>query len=165
MFEPGPTPAELIRIKRDAGVYAPEAIGAVVRGITDQSWADSQVGAWAMAVLLRGLNAQERRDLTLAMAHSGRVMDWRGVPGLHGPILDKHSTGGVGDKVSLILAPLVAACGGVVPMISGRGLGHTGGTLDKLESLAGFGVHPTEAVLQACLRTAGCAIIGAGPDL
>ncbi|MBM3389314.1 MAG: thymidine phosphorylase [Betaproteobacteria bacterium] len=165
MFEPGPAPAELIRIKRDGGVHDPEAIRAVVRGITDQSWADSQVGAWAMAVLLRGLNAQERRDLTLAMAQSGRVMDWRGAPGLRGPILDKHSTGGVGDKVSLIVAPLVAACGGVVPMISGRGLGHTGGTLDKLESLAGFGVHPTEAVLQACLREAGCAIIGTGPDL
>jgi len=165
MFEPWPAPAELIRIKRDGGVHDPEAIRAVVRGITDQSWADSQVGAWAMAVLLRGLNAQERRDLTLAMAQSGRVMDWRGAPGLRGPILDKHSTGGVGDKVSLIVAPLVAACGGVVPMISGRGLGHTGGTLDKLESLAGFGVHPTEAVLQACLREAGCAIIGTGPDL
>ena len=165
MAEPGLTPAEIIRIKRDGGVLASAAIEAVVRGIADQSWADSQVAAWAMVVLWRGLNAAERKTLTLAMAHSGRVLDWRGVAGLQGPILDKHSTGGVGDKVSLIVAPLVAACGGVVPMISGRGLGHTGGTLDKLEALPGFGVHLDEPALHACLREAGCAIIGAGPDL
>jgi thymidine phosphorylase len=159
------TPAEVIRTKRDGGVHSIEEIESVVQGIADQSWADSQVAAWAMAVLLRGMNTDERRGLTLAMAHSGRVMDWKGVKGLHGPILDKHSTGGVGDKVSLIVAPLVAACGGVVPMISGRGLGHTGGTLDKLEALPGFSVHPAEAALHQCLREAGCAIIGAGPDL
>lgn len=165
MAEPGLTPAEIIRTKRDGGFHAVDAIEAVVRGITDQSWADSQVAAWAMAVLLRGLDATERKALTMAMAHSGRVLDWRGMAGLKGPILDKHSTGGVGDKVSLIVAPLVAACGGVVPMISGRGLGHTGGTLDKLEALPGLGVHLDEPALHACLREAGCAIIGAGPDL
>lgn len=161
----GPLPAEIIRTKRDGRAHAEAELQALVRGITDGSWSDSQVAAWAMAVLLRGLDGAERRILTLAMAHSGRVLDWRGVPGLQGPILDKHSTGGVGDKVSLIVAPLVAACGGIVPMISGRGLGHTGGTLDKLEALPGFGVHPSEAVLHQCLRDAGCAIIGAGPDL
>ena len=159
------TPAEVIRIKRDGGVHSSDEIDSLVQGIAGGSWADSQVAAWAMAVLLRGLDTQERRALTLAMAHSGRVLDWRGVKGLHGPILDKHSTGGVGDKVSLVVAPLVAACGGVVPMISGRGLGHTGGTLDKLEALAGFTVHPSPEALQDCLRQAGCAIIGAGPDL
>ena len=160
-----PLPAEIIRTKRDGRAHTPAELQALVAGITDGSWSDSQVAAWAMAVTLRGLEAPERRALTLAMAHSGRVLDWRGVAGLQGPILDKHSTGGVGDKVSLIVAPLVAACGGVVPMISGRGLGHTGGTLDKLEALPGFDVHPTEAVLHQALRTAGCAIIGAGPDL
>ena len=161
----GLTPAEIIRTKRDGGVHSKEEIAALVRGIADGSWADSQVGAWAMAVVLRGLDGVERCTLTQAMAHSGRVLDWRGVSGLQGPILDKHSTGGVGDKVSLIVAPLLAACGGVVPMISGRALGHTGGTLDKLEALPGFNVHPSQPVLQACLREAGCAIVGAGPDL
>ncbi len=159
------TPAEIIRVKRDGGVHSGPAIEALVRGITDGTWADSQVAAWAMAVLIRGLAPPERRDLTLAMAHSGRMLDWRGVAGLNGPVLDKHSTGGVGDKVSLIVAPLVAACGGVVPMISGRGLGHTGGTLDKLEALPGFRVHLEDADLHECLRQAGCAIIGAGADL
>lgn len=159
------TPAEIIRTKRDGGVHSEAELSALVQGIADQSWADSQVAAWAMAVLLRGLNPQERRGLTRAMAHSGRVLDWSQVPGLHGPILDKHSTGGVGDKVSLIVAPLVAACGGVVPMISGRGLGHTGGTLDKLEALPGFQIHLPDEALHAALREAGCAIIGAGPDL
>lgn len=158
-------PAEVIRRKRDGLAHPAGEIDALVQGIADGSWSDAQVGAWAMAVTLRGLAPDERRDLTRAMAHSGRVFDWRGLAGLHGPILDKHSTGGVGDKVSLILAPLVAACGGVVPMISGRGLGHTGGTLDKLEALPGFAVHLGDAQLHRTLREAGCAIIGAGPDL
>jgi thymidine phosphorylase len=160
-----PLPAEIIRDKRDGRAHASADVQALVQGITDGSWSDSQVAAWAMAVTIRGMDAQERCDLTRAMAESGRVLDWRGVAGLQGPILDKHSTGGVGDKVSLILAPLVAACGGVVPMISGRGLGHTGGTLDKLEALPGFRVHLGEAELQRALREAGCAIVGAGDDL
>ena len=158
-------PAEIIRDKREGLAHSPEDVQAVVQGVTDGSGSDSQVAAWAMAVGIRGLQAGERRELTLAMAHSGRVLDWRGVAGLQGPILDKHSTGGVGDKVSLILAPLVAACGGVVPMISGRGLGHTGGTLDKLEALPGFRVQLTEPELHRTLRETGCAIIGAGTDL
>ena len=158
-------PAEIIRDKREGLAHSPEDVQAVVQGVTDGSWSDSQVAAWAMAVAIRGMQAGERRELTLAMAHSGRVLDWRGVAGLQGPILDKHSTGGVGDKVSLILAPLVAACGGVVPMISGRGLGHTGGTLDKLEALPGFRVQLTEPELHRTLRETGCAIIGAGTDL
>ena len=98
--------------------------------------------------------------LTRAMTHSGTVLDWSRA-GLGGPIVDKHSTGGVGDKVSLMLAPIVAACGGVVPMVSGRGLGHTGGTLDKMQSLAGYDVAPSRALLTRVLRDAGCAIVGA----
>lgn len=158
-------PAEIIRDKREGLAHSPADLQALVRGVTDGSWSDSQVAAWAMAVAIRGMQAGERRELTRAMAHSGRVLDWRGVAGLQGPILDKHSTGGVGDKVSLILAPLVAACGGVVPMISGRGLGHTGGTLDKLEALPGFRVQMADPELHRTLREAGCAIIGAGADL
>ena len=157
--------AEIIRAKRDGRAHTDEEVQALVAGISGGGWSDGQVAAWAMAVTLRGLTTAERRELTLAMAHSGRVLDWRGVKGLQGPVLDKHSTGGVGDKVSLILAPLLAACGGVVPMISGRGLGHTGGTLDKLEALPGFSVQLSDHDLHQCLREAGCAIIGAGPDL
>ncbi len=155
---------ELIRIKRDGGTLTPAQIGAFVRGLVDASWSEGQVAAMAMAVLLRGMNTPETVALTEAMTLSGSVLDWRGA-GLHGPLLDKHSTGGVGDKVSLLLAPIVAACGGVVPMISGRGLGHTGGTLDKLEALPGYSVEAPRATLLATLREAGCAIVGASAEL
>jgi thymidine phosphorylase len=155
---------ELIRIKRDGGALTPAQIGAFVQGLTQGGWSEGQVAAMAMAIVLRGMDTAETVALTEAMTHSGRVLDWRGA-GLHGPLLDKHSTGGVGDKVSLVLAPVVAACGGVVPMISGRGLGHTGGTLDKLEALPGYTVEPPHATLLAALRTAGCAIVGASADL
>ena len=155
---------ELIRIKRDGGTLTPAQIGAFVQGLVDASWSEGQVAAMAMAVLLRGMDSAETVALTEAMTFSGRVLDWRGA-GLHGPVLDKHSTGGVGDKVSLLLAPIVAACGGVVPMISGRGLGHTGGTLDKLEALPGYTVDPPRATLLATLRDAGCAIVGASAEL
>ena len=155
---------ELIRIKRDGGALTPAQIGAFVQGLTFGTWSEGQVAAMAMAIVLRSMDTAETVALTEAMTRSGTVLDWRGA-GLPGPALDKHSTGGVGDKVSLLLAPIVAACGGVVPMISGRGLGHTGGTLDKLEALPGYTVEPPHEVLLATLRAAGCAIVGASADL
>ncbi len=130
-------PAELIRIKRDGGTLDGAQIGAFVQGLVGRGaarWSEGQVAALAMAVLLNGMDRDECVALTQAMTHSGDVLDWSRA-GFDGPVVDKHSTGGVGDKVSLMLAPIVAACGGVVPMVSGRGLGHTGGTLDKLQSL------------------------------
>ena len=133
-------PAELIRRKRDGGELSASEIDQLVAGITDGSVSDAQVGALAMAIVWRGMSAAERVALTGAMTRSGDVLDWSG---FDRPVLDKHSTGGVGDKVSLLLAPIVAACGGAVPMISGRGLGHTGGTLDKLESIPGYDVAPS----------------------
>ena len=155
---------ETIRSKRDGGPLTPAQIDDFVRGLTDSRWSDGQAAALAMAIVLRGMDGAETVALTRAMTHSGTVLDWRDA-GLAGPVLDKHSTGGVGDKVSLLLAPIVAACGGIVPMISGRGLGHTGGTLDKLEALPGYAVDPPRATLLAALREAGCAIVGASADL
>jgi len=161
------TPAEIIRRKRDALTLSAEEIDAFVRGLTadgDAAWSEGQVAALAMAICLRGMDADETVALTRAMTDSGERLHWRDA-GFDGPILDKHSTGGVGDKVSLMLAPIVAACGGVVPMISGRGLGHTGGTLDKLEALPGYRVDPSPEVLRQTLRDAGCAIVGASARL
>ena len=155
---------ELIRVKRDGGELSEEQIGFLVQGITDGSVTDAQVGALAMAIVLRGMTATERVALTGAMTHSGEVLDWSDA-GLAGPVLDKHSTGGVGDKVSLLLAPVVAACGGAVPMISGRGLGHTGGTLDKLESIPGYATTPDPAQFRAAVAGAGCAIVGQTAEL
>jgi thymidine phosphorylase len=152
-------PQELIRRKRDGGALEPHEIEWFVRGITDGAVSDAQVGAFAMAVVLKGMTADERVALTGAMMRSGEVLDWSEA-GLPGPALDKHSTGGVGDKVSLLLAPIVAACGGAVPMISGRGLGHTGGTLDKLESIPGYLATPDPDRFRAAVRNAGCAIVG-----
>jgi thymidine phosphorylase len=156
--------AELIRRKRDGGELTPEEIDFLVAGITDGSVSDAQVGALAMAILLQGMTADERIALTAAKTRSGEVLDWSHA-GLPGPALDKHSTGGVGDKVSLLLAPIVAACGGAVPMISGRGLGHTGGTLDKLESIPGYDTAPDPAVLRRAVQRAGCAIVGQTAEL
>ena len=153
-------PAEVIRAKRDGAALSDAQIGAFVQGLVDRRWSDAQIAALAMAICLRGMTRGETAALTRAMARSGTVLDWSGAK-LAGPVLDKHSTGGVGDKVSLLLAPIVAACGAVVPMISGRGLGHTGGTLDKLESLPGYAVRPSRATLLRVLRSAGCAIVGA----
>jgi thymidine phosphorylase len=155
---------ELIRVKRDGGELSEEQITVLVEGITDGAVTDAQVGALAMAIVLRGMSAQERVALTGAMTHSGDVLDWSDA-GLAGPVLDKHSTGGVGDKVSLLLAPVVAACGGAVPMISGRGLGHTGGTLDKLESIPGYTTTPDPAQFRAAVASAGCAIVGQTAEL
>jgi len=157
-------PAETIRTKRDGAALSAAQIDDFVRGLVDGHWADSQAAALAMAIVLRGMDATETVALTRAMMHSGTVLDWRGAA-FAGPVLDKHSTGGVGDKVSLLLAPMLAACGAVVPMISGRGLGHTGGTLDKLEALPGYTVDVPPARLLATLHTAGCAIVGASADL
>jgi len=157
-------PQELIRRKRDGGALEGHEIEWLVRGITDGWVSDAQVGAFAMAVVLKGMTRDERVALTGAMMRSGEVLDWSEA-GLPGPALDKHSTGGVGDKVSLLLGPMIAACGGAVPMISGRGLGHTGGTLDKLESIPGYLTTPDPERLRAAVRNAGCAIIGQTGDL
>jgi len=153
-------PAELIRRKRDGKVLGDDEIADLVSGIVDGSVSDGQVAAFAMAVYFRGMTRDECVALTAAMTRSGTSLDWRRL-GLDGPVLDKHSTGGVGDKVSLILAPVIAACGGFVPMISGRGLGHTGGTLDKLDSIPGYDTAPDLERFQSAVRSAGCAIVGA----
>ena len=157
-------PQEIIRKKRDGGALSEAEIGFFVRGLTDGSISEGQVAAFAMAVFFRGMNMDERVVLTRSMAQSGRVIDWSAA-NLAGPVLDKHSTGGVGDKVSLMLAPLVAACGGCVPMISGRGLGHTGGTLDKLDSIPGYRTEPDLELFRKVVADAGCAIIGQTADL
>jgi len=150
---------ELIRAKRDGGELSGEEIEWLVGGIADGSVSDAQVGALAMAIVLRGMSGAERVALTGAMTTSGDVLDWSDL-GLDAPVLDKHSTGGVGDKVSLLLAPIVAACGGAVPMISGRGLGHTGGTLDKLEAIPGYDTAPSPDRLRFVVGEVGCAIVG-----
>ncbi|HZU40761.1 MAG TPA: thymidine phosphorylase [Solirubrobacteraceae bacterium] len=151
--------AELIRRKREGGELSAPEIEELVAGIAHGTVTDAQVGALAMAIVWRGMSARERVALTGAMTRSGDVLDWSDA-GLAGPVLDKHSTGGVGDKVSLLLAPIVAACGGAVPMISGRGLGHTGGTLDKLEAIPGYDVAPDPARLRDAVARVGCAIVG-----
>jgi pyrimidine-nucleoside phosphorylase len=148
---------ELIRRKRDGGTLTADEIGAFVRGVTDGGVTDYQAAALLMAVYFRGLDGAELGALTDAMLHSGDVLDLSDIPG--GKV-DKHSTGGVGDKISLHLAPAVAACGVSVPMISGRGLGHTGGTLDKLEAIPGFDVNLDESRFRAVLRECGLALIG-----
>ncbi len=155
---------EIIRHKRDGQALSAQEIQAFVDGLVDGSWSDSQAAALAMAIVLRSMDAAETVALTRAMTDSGQRLNWS-ASGLQGPVLDKHSTGGVGDKVSLMLAPIVAACGGVVPMISGRGLGHTGGTLDKLLALPGYEINPAHEQLLRCLRDSGCAIVGASASL
>jgi thymidine phosphorylase len=153
-------PQELIRKKRDGGTLSDEELAFIVEGIATGGLSDGQIAAFAMAVFFRDLSGPERVALTGAMTRSGLVLEWD-----DGPVLDKHSTGGVGDKVSLLLAPILAACGAKVPMISGRGLGHTGGTLDKLDSIPGYKTAPDLALLRATVADAGCAIIGQTPDL
>ncbi len=160
----GHSPAELIRRKRDGANLTAEEIAGLVAGIVDGSMSEGQVAAFAMAVYFRGMARDECAALTRAMTHSGAILDWS-EDDLGGPILDKHSTGGVGDKVSLILAPVVAACGGFVPMISGRGLGHTGGTVDKVASIPGYETAPDLARFRAAVRAAGCAIVGPTAEL
>ena len=157
-------PQEIIREKRDGGRLSDEAIAGFVAGIGDKTVTDAQVAAFCMAVFFRGMTMPERVALTQAMVRSGVTLDWRDL-NLPGPVLDKHSTGGVGDVVSLMLAPMVAAAGGFVPMISGRGLGHTGGTLDKLESIPGYNATPDRDLFRRTVRDIGCAIIGQTADL
>jgi len=150
---------EIIRAKREGRALDDAQIDAFVRGVATRTWSEGQVAALAMAICLRGMTFAETVALTRAMTASGEVLDWSRER-LDKPVLDKHSTGGVGDKVSLLLAPIVAACGAVVPMVSGRGLGHTGGTLDKLSALPGYRLTPSRRALVRALRDAGCAIVG-----
>jgi len=157
-------PQEIIRKKRDGEKLSESDIKAFINGVSDDSVTEGQVASFCMAVFFNKMDMEERVALTTAMAGSGTVLDWSG-ENLGGPILDKHSTGGIGDKVSLILAPVIAACGGFVPMISGRGLGHTGGTLDKMDSIPGYQSMPDNALFRKTVREAGCAIIGATGDL
>ena len=157
-------PQEIIRHKRDRQVLPTEEIQAFVRGITDNSVSEAQIAAFAMTIFLNGMSRDECVDLTLSMRDSGRVMEWKSLD-LGGPIVDKHSTGGVGDVVSLMLGPMFAACGGFNPMISGRGLGHTGGTLDKLGTIPGYNPFPSLELLRTTVREAGTAIIGQTNDL
>lgn len=155
---------DVIRTKRDGATLSREQIDRFVAGLTDSSIPAEQVSALAMAMLLKSMSFEETAALTLGMARSGTVLDWSAA-GLDGPLVDKHSTGGVGDKVSFLLAPIVAACGAYVPMISGRGLGHTGGTTDKAESIPGYEATPDFATFRRVVAEVGCAIVGQTRDL
>jgi thymidine phosphorylase len=155
-------PQEIVRKKRDRQPLAPDEIAAFVAGLTDGSFSVGQVAALGMAIFLNGMERDEAVALTLAMRDSGTVLDWSDLPG---PVTDKHSTGGVGDNVSLMLAPIVATCGAYVPMISGRGLGHTGGTLDKMDAIPGYTSQPDKALFRKVVREVGCAVIGQTADL
>jgi len=157
-------PQEIIRRKRDGAELSEAEIGYMVSGLADGSLSEGQVAAFAMAVFFQGMSMEERVYLTRSMVGSGDTLSWSDLD-LDGPVLDKHSTGGVGDKVSLIVAPIVAACGGYVPMISGRGLGHTGGTLDKLDSIPGYSTTPDADQFRTVVQKAGCAIIGQTAEL
>ena len=150
-------PQETIRRKRNGEPLSREEIARFIAGITDGSVSEGQVAAFAMAIWFKGMAHEETVALTLAMRDSGDVLDWSDIDR---PIADKHSTGGVGDNVSLMLAPIAAACGLAVPMISGRGLGHTGGTLDKLESIPGYTIMPSAELFRRTVKDVGCAIIG-----
>ena len=155
---------DIIRRKRDGAALSDEDIDFFVAGLADSSLPAEQVSALAMAIFLNSMNFEEAGKLTLAMAQSGTVLDWR-AEALDGPVVDKHSTGGVGDKVSFMLAPIAAACGCFVPMVSGRGLGHTGGTTDKAESIPGYNATPDFDTFRSVVRDVGCAIIGQTADL
>ncbi|MDY0870614.1 thymidine phosphorylase [Dongia rigui] len=157
-------PQEIIRKKRDAQRLTPAEIEFFVSGISSGAVSEGQIASFAMAVFFRGMDMTERVALTRAMMHSGTVLDWTSLR-LDGPIVDKHSTGGVGDKTSLILGPIVAACGCYVPMISGRGLGHTGGTLDKFDAIPGYQTAPALDTFRQVVKETGCAIIGQTADL
>ncbi len=155
---------DIIRRKRDGGELSEGQIQYLVDGLADGSIPAEQVSSLAMAVFLNSMSFDEAAKLTLAMAASGDMLDWS-EHGLDGPVVDKHSTGGVGDKVSFLLAPIAAACGCFIPMISGRGLGHTGGTTDKAESIPGYDTAPDFATFRRVVKEAGCAIIGQTDDL
>ena len=155
-------PQEIIRKKRDGQRLSSDEIAAFIGGLTAGTVTDSQAAAFAMAVFFKGMGRDEAVALTLSMRDSGTVLDWSDLPG---PVTDKHSTGGVGDNVSLVLAPIVAACGAYVPMISGRGLGHTGGTLDKMDAIPGYTSQPDLPLFRKAVLETGCAIIGQTADL
>ncbi|WP_025738559.1 thymidine phosphorylase [Salinivibrio socompensis] len=152
-------PQEIIRKKRDNIALSKEEIYSFIQGVAAESVSEGQIAAFAMAVYFNDMTMDERVALTCAMRDSGMTIDWSPM-NFDGPVVDKHSTGGVGDVTSLMLGPMVAACGGYVPMISGRGLGHTGGTLDKLESIPGYNIMPSNQVFGDVTRDAGVAIIG-----
>jgi len=157
-------PQEIIRKKRDGDKLSKEEISFFVNGIADNSISEGQIGAFAMAVYFNGMEMDERIALAMGMRDSGTVLEWDSLD-LDGPVLDKHSTGGVGDVVSLMLGPMVAACGGYVPMISGRGLGHTGGTLDKFDAIPGYNTEPDNDLFRKVVKEVGVAIIGQTGDL
>jgi thymidine phosphorylase len=154
-------PQEVIRAKRDGRALTSVEVKDFITGLTNGSVSEGQIAAFAMAVFFKGMSSDEAVGLTLAMRDSGTVLKWD----LPGPVVDKHSTGGIGDNISLMLAPMLAACGCYVPMISGRGLGHTGGTLDKLDSIPGYNTAPGLELFRKVTRVVGCAIIGQTADL
>lgn len=152
-------PQEIIRKKRDGQTLSEEEIRFFINGVRDNSVSEGQIAALAMTIYFHDMSLPERVALTMAMRDSGSVLNWQSL-NLNGPVVDKHSTGGVGDVTSLMLGPMVAACGGYVPMISGRGLGHTGGTLDKLEAIPGFDIFPDDERFRQIIKQVGVAIIG-----
>jgi thymidine phosphorylase len=155
---------DVIRAKRDGGTLSTEQIQFFVDGLADESIPAEQVSSLAMAIFLNSMSSAEIATLTMSMSASGTVLTWQDMD-LAGPVVDKHSTGGVGDKVSFMLAPIVAACGGYVPMISGRGLGHTGGTTDKAEAIPGYNTAPDFPAFRRIVKEIGCAVIGQTTDL
>ncbi len=155
---------DIIRKKRDGEALSLPEIKAIVNGITNETLSEGQVASFAMATFFQGMAREECMVLTEAMLKSGEILEWKSL-GLDGPVVDKHSSGGVGDKVSLMLAPMLAACGAYVPMVSGRGLGHTGGTLDKLDSIPGYVSTPDISRLRSVVKEVGCAIVGQTAEL
>jgi len=149
---------EIIQKKRDGQELSASEIRQFIEGVTSNEVTDAQIAAFSMAAYFQDFTTSERTELTLSMRDSGAVLDWSAA-GLNGPVLDKHSTGGVGDTVSFLLAPLLAACGGFVPMIAGRGLAHTGGTIDKLESIAGYNTSHGVAHFKRVVADSGFAIV------
>ncbi|ERM13205.1 thymidine phosphorylase [Pantoea ananatis] len=150
---------EIIRKKRDGHALSEDEIRFFINGVRDNSVSEGQIAALAMTIYFHDMSLPERVALTMAMRDSGTVLNWKSL-NLNGPVVDKHSTGGVGDVISLMLGPMVAACGGYIPMISGRGLGHTGGTLDKLEAIPGFDIFPSDDHFRQTIKQVGVAIIG-----
>ena len=157
-------PQEIIRKKRDGNSLTEEEIKIFVNGLTDKSFSDEQIAAMSMAIFSNGMTAEETVWLTYAMKNSGDTLDWKNIIDSD-LVCDKHSTGGVGDKTSLLLAPILAACDLFVPMISGRGLGHTGGTLDKFDSIPGYNTQPNIETFKRVVKDVGCAIIGQTSNL
>jgi thymidine phosphorylase len=155
-------PQEIIRKKRDAEQLSEVEIQEFISGILSGNVSESHISALTMAIFFNGMNIDECIALTDSMMNSGDILDWNF---LNGPVIDKHSTGGVGDKVSIMLSPIIAACGIYNPMISGRGLGHTGGTLDKLESIPGYNTSPDNMKFRQIVKNVGCAIIGQTANL